>query len=152
MNLSNKERKRNFTKDYETPIEDFEHRFPWLFKRMESFEEYDDDRVFIELSDGKTMIYDNFINELKEIKRFNDIYELSEEEWRIGFSKILRKQISSKNITQYELANKLGVSEMTISRYVTGRCLPSVYIINKLVRALNCKPEDLYPHDYIELN
>lgn len=150
--LTNKERKCRFTQDYEMPIEDFEHRFPWLFKRMKSFEEYDDDRVFIGLSDGKTMLYDNFMHELKEVKRFDDINELTEEEWRIGFSKLLRKQISSKNITQYELANKLGVSEMTISRYVTGRCLPSVYIINKLVRVLKCKPEDLYPHDYIVLN
>lgn len=152
MNLSNKERKQLITKKYETPIDDFEHRFPWLFKRMVSFEEYNDDKVFIELSDGKTMLYDNFMQELKEVKRFDDIYELTEDEWKLGFSKILRKQINSKCITQYELASKLGVSEMTISRYVTGRCLPSVYIINKLTKILNCEPDDLYPHDYIELN
>lgn len=149
--LTNKERKKEYTKKYKVPIEDFKSRFSWLFKRMESFEDLDGRRLFINLDNGKTMIYDILFHTVKEVKRFDDISELTEEEWKIGFSNLLRKQIRSKGITQYELANRLGVTEMTISRYTTGKSLPSVYMLDKIIRVLNCSTEDLYPHDYIEL-
>lgn len=151
MELSNKERKKNMSKYYDVPIEDFEHRFPWLFKRMTSFEEIDDYMVFIDLNDGRTLLYDIFIHEFKEVKRFDDVFELTEDEWKLGFSHLLAKRIQMRRMTQYELANKLGVSEMTISRYITGKSLPSVYMMNKITKVLKCSQEDLFPHDYIIL-
>ena len=96
MDVNNKERKEFHTKEYVAPIEDFEHRFPCMFKHAISFDEIDYDKVYIELDDGRTLYYDRFYNFYWNVKRFNSIYELSEEEWRKGFSDRLRKRLRTK--------------------------------------------------------
>ena len=149
MDINNKERKEFHTKEYVAPIDDFEHRFPCMFKHVISFDEIDYDKVYMELDDGRTLYYDRFYNFYWNVKRFNSIYELSEEEWRKGFSDRLRKRLRTKNIKQYDLAKKLGVSEMTVSGYITGKRTPNAYYLELLATILNCDINDLLPKDHI---
>ena len=149
MDVNNKERKEFHTKEYVASIEDFKHRFPCMFKHVISFDEIDYDKVYIELDDGRTLYYDRFYNFYWNVKRFNSIYELSEEEWRKGFSDRLRKRLRTKNIKQYDLAKKLGVSEMTVSGYITGKRTPNAYYLELLATILNCDINDLLPKDHI---
>lgn len=137
---------------YEIPIEAFEHRYPWLFKRMESFEEVDRYSVYINLDDGRTLLYDNFMNELKTVKRFDDDSELTEEEWKKGFSNLLAERLKRSGINQYELARKIGVSTTMVNHYVNGRNIPSVYMLRRISRVLECSMDDLYPREYVVLD
>lgn len=41
------------------------------------------------------------------------------------------------NMTQLELANKLNVSDKTISKWETGKSLPDITMLEKLSQALN---------------
>lgn len=50
-----------------------------------------------------------------------------------------------RQISQVQLANRLAVSNRTISHYETGKRTPSLATIKKLAIALHCKPTDLYP-------
>lgn len=53
------------------------------------------------------------------------------------FGNNLKNALYNRRLTQTELAEKIGVSEMSVSRYVNGQKLPSVpklILISKAVR------------------
>lgn len=60
-----------------------------------------------------------------------------------GFGKILYSILVEKGMTQRELAEKIDVSEVTISRYVTGIRVPKVTNIIAISKALNVPYEKL---------
>lgn len=60
-----------------------------------------------------------------------------------GFGKILYAILVEKGMTQRELAEKIDVSEVTISRYVTGIRVPKVTNIIAISKALNVPYERL---------
>ena len=62
-------------------------------------------------------------------------------------SKALGNNIASwlvkRLMTQRELAEKIGTTEVSVSRYVTGKRVPSGPLLFKMARALGCTVEDL---------
>ena len=48
-----------------------------------------------------------------------------------------------KGITQYELAEKLGVSAATISQYESGTRAPNLVRLKKLAQILGCTTDQL---------
>ncbi|QTA38067.1 helix-turn-helix transcriptional regulator [Thermosipho ferrireducens] len=49
-----------------------------------------------------------------------------------------------KNITQEELAKKVGVSRQTINYIEKGKYTPSVLLALKIARVFGCKVEELF--------
>lgn len=54
-----------------------------------------------------------------------------------SFIKILSTLLEEKNITQRELADKINVTEVTISRYLSGERSPRIEIVNKIAEYFN---------------
>ena len=52
------------------------------------------------------------------------------------FKKRLQLLLDEKNMNQKELAKKVGVTEVTISRYMNGERKPRIEIVNKLAEVL----------------
>ena len=48
------------------------------------------------------------------------------------------------NMKEKELAKKIGVTEVSVSRYINGIRTPSVNVAIKIARAFNCSVEDLF--------
>ena len=48
-----------------------------------------------------------------------------------------------KNISQRDLAKKIGIDESTLSRYINGSRTPKADIFMKIAKVLNVKAEDL---------
>lgn len=62
----------------------------------------------------------------------------------------LIKELREKNkMTQQELANKINVSDKTISKWETAKGLPDISLINPLSKALNVSVIELMNGDYI---
>lgn len=59
------------------------------------------------------------------------------------FSILIKKQRTNLNLTQKELANKLNVSNKTISRWETGSGYPDIEMIPQLARVLELSYEEL---------
>jgi transcriptional regulator with XRE-family HTH domain len=57
-----------------------------------------------------------------------------------NFITLKRKE---KNLTQEELAQKLGVSNKTISKWETGKCMPDYSIIESLCKELDITIQEL---------
>ena len=61
----------------------------------------------------------------------------------------IKKLREKNNLTQLELANKLNVSDKTISKRETGRGLPDISLIDPLSKALNISITELFSGSYI---
>lgn len=59
------------------------------------------------------------------------------------FAASLRAQRARADITQGELARRIGVVTSTIVRYESGEMIPSADKIWSMATALNCTPNDL---------
>ena len=69
---------------------------------------------------------------------------------KIGkFISTLRKE---KNMTQQELADKLGITDRAISNYENGRRLPDYSIIKDLCKELGISTNELFKGDFIKEN
>lgn len=68
---------------------------------------------------------------------------ISEVEWLDIFSGNLRDLLKEARMSQQELAEDTGIAKSTISKYVNGTQVPSVFTIIKLAYSLNCSVEDL---------
>lgn len=58
-------------------------------------------------------------------------------------SKNLKKYLEKRKMSQRELAEKTGLTEVTISRYVSGSRVPVGPVVAKLADALKCSCDDL---------
>ena len=52
-------------------------------------------------------------------------------------SKFITQKRKEKNLTQEQLAEKIGVSNKTISKWETGKCMPDYSVIELLCEELN---------------
>lgn len=52
-------------------------------------------------------------------------------------SERIKEQLEKQNMTQRELADKTGMTEVSISRYVSGQRMPNGVHIVKIAKALN---------------
>lgn len=52
--------------------------------------------------------------------------------------------IAKSRMSKKEVAMKLGVSQIALSRWINGHSMPSLLKAMKLARILDCKVDDLY--------
>ena len=75
---------------------------------------------------------------------------------QIAIGKFIFKKRKERNLTQEQLAERLGVSNKTISKWETGKCMPDYAIIEPLCQELNITAAELldgeeksvHPSDY----
>ena len=60
-----------------------------------------------------------------------------------AIGKFIFKKRKEKNFTQEQLAERLGVSNKTISKWETGKCMPDYSIIEPLCQELNITVAEL---------
>ena len=63
------------------------------------------------------------------------------------FSRNLRRLRLQKELTQEQLANRLGVSVQTVSRWECGNTLPDVMLLPVIARIYGVTVDDLYRDD-----
>ena len=54
-----------------------------------------------------------------------------------NIGEIIQDNLEMKNMTQSELGEKLGLSQKAISKYVTGKSLPSIETLEKICSILD---------------
>lgn len=65
---------------------------------------------------------------------------------------LLREHLESRKITQLQLAEKLGVYEQAINRYVNNRAVMSYQIAKNIADILECDMDDLYEWERVSIN
>ena len=69
-----------------------------------------------------------------------------------GYKNRIRVVLADRNVTNRALADKMGVSEMTVSRWVTNRFQPSMSQFVELSLLLNVDIKELIEVDPIEIS
>ena len=65
---------------------------------------------------------------------------------RAEFGKRLSSLLSKKDWTQSDLARRVGLGRDSISQYIRGRSVTTPKNLNKLAKALDVKPDVLFPN------
>lgn len=68
--------------------------------------------------------------------------------WGLDFGRNLQRVLHCKGISQGVLANKLGVTEAMLSRYIHGAAIPSVYKVGQMADIIGCDISDLIKTNY----
>ena len=87
--------------------------------------------------DGSVIFYDNMQHSIRQMPAEMAKFETLEE-WRKEFSRRLYVAMEHRGMTQKLLAELTGVSQSSLSFYMSGRKLPSAYIMCQLAKALDC--------------
>ena len=70
---------------------------------------------------------------------------------QIKIGKFIKEQRKEKNLTQFELAEKLRVTDRAISKWENGNCMPDSGIIAELCRILNITINDLFSGEVVDM-
>lgn len=78
---------------------------------------------------------------------------MTELEWMNIFAGNLRSLMDEENMSQNELARRIGVSKGTVSRYLSAQCMPSVNVLVNIAHVFKgCDINDLlYFYEPMEL-
>ncbi len=68
---------------------------------------------------------------------------MSEQDFNIIFSKNLRAYLSDYNMTQAELADRIGVSTQSVSNWCKGTKSPRMDKVDAMCSIFNCRRSDL---------
>lgn len=68
---------------------------------------------------------------------------MSEQQWLDEFANYLRDRIDEYGATQAEFAEDCGLAKSTISRYLKGQAVPSIFALINMSHVLGCSIDDL---------
>ena len=122
-------------------VSNFELYFPCIAQNMTQYYETDRGELVVKLKNGETLLYDDIDRTIRTLPRNGN--SMSEEECLTEFGKRLHKIMYRKGVTQEELSFLTGITQTTISKYITGRACPSFYRVDKIAKALDCSIDDL---------
>ena len=117
----------------------FEMFYPATYNRAVSFEESGPNSVIAILEDGTRSEYNNLLRTIRNVIP----YDGAEESWKREFSHRLVEKMMERGFDQTSLEEASGLSHQSISCYIHRKKIPTGFAIDKLARALNCRPSDL---------
>lgn len=98
--------------------------------------------LLIKFKNGNKIIYDTLNNKSHYVRYSDDGY--SNDEIRDQFKRRLQYLMNIRWVTQDELAKRIGTSQQMISRYLTGRSIPSAVTLKRMALVLGCSVDDFY--------
>lgn len=119
-------------------VKNLNMHYPWILDEAASVEVYDNFDLLITTRSGERYLYDDFDKTIQHLKEDRD-----EVDWKLQFGIRLRKLMRRRGIIQSELSEMIGVSVTSLSSYMNGRSVPSIYVAEKMAEALGCSVNDL---------
>lgn len=131
---------------YERTLKQFENYYPSLYQRTVDWWANGRISIAVKLDDGTIYDYDPVDDSLRRTcdKPFAD-----DDILRKAFGSNLQKMIPFSGLSKGELAEKAGITNAMLSRYIRGNSTPSVVIASKIANALNCSLDELFDHTYM---
>ena len=117
----------------------FNLNYPTLAKRIISWSPVSCNAILVTLDDGSIVRYNGILDTVRDMVS----YDGSEAQYRKEFSLRLIEKMADQYVDQSYLSQLSGVSQQSISNYMHGKSLPTIFILNKLATALHCSAADL---------
>lgn len=133
---------------YQKILEQFEIYYPSLYEQTVDW--WASGRMFIsvKIRDGNMFEFNPMDNSIRRIRTKEYIED--ETVRRKAFGSNLEKMVPLSGLTKSELAEKLGITNAMMSRYIRGTSMPSVDKAFQIANAIGCKIEELFDGTYID--
>lgn len=115
-------------------FEAFEVYFPTLASMTVSYYVSGRYEITARLNDGTTCVYDDVEHSIRQIQKMREV--MTEEEWRRNFSRKLYKAMRDAGMSNTYMAEKTGISQITISKYIHAKATPTAYNLKKIADVL----------------
>lgn len=135
-------------------VQDFCEQLPNYADSMAFVDYSGSDCIDVYLEDGCYIRYDYCTHDIVMFQidhsfedyylaRYDDtLFPFTESTYRERFGELLRGRMYAKHISRRELAKSLGISEMSLYRYMRGERTPSGYLLYILNRHLQNSDSD----------
>ena len=133
---------------YNKILDSFKHYYSYLYDQTVDWWPSGRYSITVKLDDGILMEYDSFSESIRRIQPKN--YTKDAESLRKDIGNNLKKIIQTRGIAQSDIAENCGITQAMLSRYIHGTSMPSVYIVNALASALDCRTIDIIGECYEE--
>lgn len=133
---------------YEGMLNQFEQYYPTMAARTIDWWASGRMSITVKLSDGTLFDYSPMDNSIRRVRV--DEYETDETVIRKEFGSNLQKLIPFSGMSKSELAEKVGITNAMLSRYISGKSMPSVSKAYHIAKAIGCRIDELFDSTYIE--
>lgn len=123
------------------------NQLPFLKGHVMRWYPVGESEITIEDDSGEAYIYNDAFHMFR-LMREGAVSEtvLSEEEWMREFARNLRAKMYDRCVNQHRLSKLIGISDRTLSLYLTCKSVPSSYTLYCICHELGCSPSELFPY------
>lgn len=130
-------------KDYWTSVyNEFCRSYPDLAEDILDWYPSAQFEITVKLTGDRRYAYTMF-GKLYDIRDNDKETDINDEEWKKRFSKKMYDRMCVVHTTQEILSKETGISQTMISKYMTGKSIPSCLNAIKMARALKCSVSEL---------
>ena len=132
---------------YEKILKQFELYYPDYYNNAVNWWASGRVSIGIKLENGEMLDFNSMENTIRWIKNVDDA---DEEYRRKAFGYNLQKILPFCGMSKSELAEKLGITNAMLSRYIHGKAMPSFDKGRQIAMLIGCSMEELFDDNFIE--
>lgn len=133
---------------YDRIVEQFEQYYPYLYEQAVDWWPSGRLHITVRLRDGLLFEFDSITNTIRRINTDNSTSDPEALRKEIGHN--LQKMISNRGIPQSHIAERVGITDAMLSRYIHGTSMPGIDKLYNLAAVLGCRVTDLVGESYID--
>lgn len=133
--------------NYNDILDRFKQYYPVIATNIVDWYSNGENTIIVILADGSRMEYHNILNTVRNVRNLLED-EFNEENYQRDFSYNLFSKMADAGFNQVMLSEKTGISQVSISKYLNKKALPSIYNCEKIARALGCSVSELTKQSY----
>lgn len=131
---------------YSKILERFETYYSYLYDQCVDWWPSGRTCITVKLDDGMLMEYNSIDNTIRRIQTGDCKKDVDMLRKEIGHN--LKQLISTRGISQSEIAERCGITEAMLSRYVRGTSMPGLDKVYSLAAILGCRTIDILGEEY----
>lgn len=120
--------------------DELKYYYPQIYKDSVAIIKKSGYEAIVKTKDGKTYSFYLLDQSLRKLPP--DPNNLTKEEFQNEFGINLYNMLWNRGYTEKMLAKELGISQVMVSRYISGKVVPSFYIVDKIAKVLDCSTDD----------
>ena len=125
--------------------------YPIVEKEPVQIFKTDDDRLIAELKDGSAIEYDLVLGTSRSAMNLDILMRpkiaANEDDFKRCLGRKMYREMVRRGFDQIMLSKATGISKGTISYYMNGTSMPSLYKIKLIADALDCSVDELLKFD-----
>ena len=132
---------------YEKVLNQFELYYPTVYKQSVDWWASGRMSISVKLTDGNIFEYNYVDNTIRKVQTNADVDDTNMTK---SFGKNLQKHIPFSGMSHGQLAEKLGITNAMLSRYIHGNSSPSVVKAFRIAKLLGCTVDELFDGTFTE--